>query len=247
MDAIIADIHGNLEALHAVLRVIHHLKPDRIICLGDLVGYGPDPLECLRHSREWDILIAGEWDQAILEHDPNLWSPEANHLIDWVRQEIDEASDSSLLLEILTGYDPRFQENGICYSHGTPHDPREWIFPEDVYNTRKMNRIATEFERVLFCGHSHIAGIYQLKSEMEWDFIEPIFGKEYEIDAEKEIISVGSIGQPRDGDPRACFVTIDWNRFQFHRVDYDVDKTIQKIHNIPAINNLHGDRLREGR
>jgi hypothetical protein len=158
MDAVLSDIHGNLEALDAVLNAIRQLGATRIICLGDLVCYGPDSLECVRRSVAWDVLLAGVWDVAMIDHDPAQWNPTINKHIEWVRNQFLTAPDSAALLAILRSYRWAFTENERHFTHGTPNDLREWVFPEDVYNPQKLNRIATQFDRACICGHSHIQG-----------------------------------------------------------------------------------------
>ena len=248
MDAVISDIHGNLEALDAVLDEIRRLPVTRIVCLGDVVCYGPDSLDCIRRSADWDVLIAGDWDHAMLQHDPELWNPTINKHIEWVRNQIHFAPDASLLLDILGSYQRSFVENGRQFTHGTPNDVREWVFPEDVYNVRKLNRIAKQFDTACICGHSHIQGVFKCMDETEWRFIEPTANEKYELRPDqKTLVTAGSVGQPRDGDPRASFLTIDGNSLTFHRIGYNVPSTVAKIHSIPEIDDMHGERLLVGR
>ncbi len=248
MDAVISDIHGNLEALDAVLNAIRQLGATRIICLGDLVCYGPDSIECVRRSADWDIVLAGDWDVAMVDHDPTTWSPAINEHIKWVRGQFLAAADSATLLEILGSFGRSFVENGRHFTHGTPDDVREWIFPEDVYDSKKLNRIAKHFDDVCVCGHSHIQGIFKQNDQLNWGFIQPQAGERYELKADrKTIVTVGSVGQPRDEDPRASFLTIDGDYVTFHRIQYNVMATLDKIHSIPEIDDMHGERLLVGR
>lgn len=248
MDAVISDIHGNLEAIIAVLERINELGVTRIICLGDLVCYGPNSLECLRHSADWNVLIAGDWDMTMLEHDPTHWNPVINRHIEWVRSQIHSANDVNFLLDTLRSYQRSFVENGRCFTHGTPASFREWIFPEDVYNSTKLNCIAAQFDTACFCGHSHIQGVYSRNANYEWEFVQPRDGDSFVLSSDrKTIIAVGSVGQPRDSDPRAALVTIDGDVVTFHRVAYNVNVTVKNIYSIPEIDNLHGQRLLEGR
>lgn len=248
MDAVISDIHGNLEALDAVLRVIEQLGANRIICLGDVVCYGPDSLQCVRRSSAWDVLLAGDWDLAMIENRPELWCPTINRQIEWVRNQFLTASDSVDLLKTLSSYRRAFIENDCHFTHGAPDDVREYIFPEDVYCPSKLDRIAKQFDRVCVCGHSHIQGLYKQDSKLEWEFIDPVLGERYPLKREiKSIVTVGSVGQPRDEDPRAAFLTIDGDFFTFHRVEYEVSVTVDKIRSIPEIDIVNGKRLYYGR
>lgn len=248
MDAVISDIHGNVEALDAVLDAIGQLGASRIICLGDLVCYGPDSLECVRRSASWDVQLAGDWDAAIIDHDPAQWNPAINKHIEWVRNQFLTAPDSSALLDILRSYRRGFAENGVHFTHGTPNEVREWVFPEDVYDPQKLNRIAEQFETVCICGHSHIQGVFKRYDQSEWEFVQPVVGESYELRTDqKTIVTAGSVGQPRDDDPRASFLTIDGGSVTFHRIAYNVTVTVDKIRSNPEIDNMHGERLLYGR
>jgi len=248
MDAVISDIHGNLEALDAVIDTIRQLGATRIICLGDLVCYGPDSVECVRRTADWEVVLAGDWDAAMIDHDPTQWNPTINEHIKWVRNQFLAASDSATLLEILRSFRRSFVENRRHFTHGTPDDVREWVFPEDVYNPEKLNRIATQFGDVCICGHSHIQGVLKQNDQQEWEFVQPIVGERYKLEAaQKTIVTAGSVGQPRDGDPRASFLTVDGDSVTFHRIAYNVAQTVDKIRAIPEIDNMHGERLLVGR
>lgn len=248
MDAVISDIHGNLEALTAVLDEIRQLRATRIICLGDLVCYGPDSLACIRRSASWDVVIAGDWDRAMLEHDPTEWNPTINQHIEWVRGQIRSAPDADDLFDILGSYRESHVENGRCFTHGTPNDVREWVFPEDIYDSRKLNRIAAQFDNVCVCGHSHVQGVFSRNDDSTWEFVTPAKDQSYDLHpTRKTIVTAGSAGQPRDGDARASFLTLDGNFVRFHRIEYDVATTLDKIRSIPDIDNMHGERLLVGR
>ncbi|HBE71815.1 MAG TPA: phosphoesterase [Planctomycetaceae bacterium] len=248
MDAIITDIHGNLEALNAVLGAIRETAATRIICLGDLVCYGPDSTECVRLSNSWDIVLLGDWDSAILDHAPNKWSPTHNDHIKYIRSEFNDSDDADQLIGIIRSFKNDHIESSIHFAHGTPQDNREWVFPEDSYDPKKLNRIASRFNKVLVCGHAHINGIYHQNSDEEWEFIEPEPGTRYNVRlAQKTIVTVGSVGQPRDNDSRASFVLLDGNFAEFHRIAYDIEKTASKIRANPNIDNMYGERLAHGR
>jgi diadenosine tetraphosphatase ApaH/serine/threonine PP2A family protein phosphatase len=133
--------------------------------------------------------------------------------------------------------------------HGTPRNPlREYLFPEDIYNARKMSRISEMFAGCCFAGHTHIPGIFVASGPESWDYfsppeVEPV----YRLDGRKTICNVGAVGQPRDGDWRACYVLFDGRAIRFRRVAYDVATTVKKIYAIPELENFLGDRLRDGR
>lgn len=248
MDAIITDIHGNIEALDAVLDAIRDTESSRIICLGDLVCYGPDSIECVRRSAGWDVTVLGDWDAALFEHNPDVWNPVLNRHIEYVRAEFDNSADSDFLYSTIRSYKYNHSESGVCFVHGTPCDKREWVFPEDTYDPKKLNRIAEQFDNVCICGHAHINGVYRRQTDAKWEFVQPGTGHGYDIKmADKTIVSVGSVGQSRDGDPRASFATLDGDFVTFHRVAYDIETTANKVHANPNIDNMYGDRLAFGR
>src|SRR5262249_33553517 len=114
----------------------------------------------------------------------------------------------------------------------------------DTYNQRKMDRIFNLVKHWCFQGHTHIPGVFT----QDFHFYSPeeINGI-YELETPKALINVGSVGQPRDGDWRACYVTLDGNIVRFRRVEYDVETTVQKIYEIDDIDHFLGDRLRRGR
>lgn len=248
MIAIISDIHANLEALEAVVADIERHGVADVVCLGDIVGYGPDPIECLRRSMAWAVVVAGEFDRTLVEHDPDQWSEWVNGHIRWMQQRVYDSPDAELLFSTVRSFRERHDQLGCQFCHGMPSDARKFVFPEDIYDIRKMDRCAQEFDHVLFTGHSHIPGLFALTLATGWEYIEVSPGDEYDVgDYAKLICSVGSVGQPRDGDERASFVLFDGCKIQFHRVEYDIAATIAKIKNDPDIDDMHGDRLPEGR
>jgi predicted phosphodiesterase len=245
--AIISDIHGNLEALEAVLADIQQQNVADVYCLGDILGYGPNPRECLDLvMQHCAATILGNHDQAAL-FDPEGFNAGAERAIFWTRQVLEsgDARGNERRWEFL-GELPRVRrEDNILFVHGSARNPlNEYVFPEDVYNQRKMERIFALVDRYCFQGHTHIPGIFletlSFLSPEEIDL-------RYELTAEKAVMNVGSVGQPRDGDPRACYVLLDGQTVQYRRVPYDLERTIAKIYKIPELDNFLGDRLREGR
>ena len=117
-------------------------------------------------------------------------------------------------------------------------------FPEDVYNSRKIDKIFGVVERRCFQGHTHVPGVFTRDKR----FLCPAdINNQFVLGEDKTMVNVGSVGQPRDGNPRSCYVLLDDNVVQFRRVEYPFEKTIEKIYAIPELDNFLGDRLREGR
>lgn len=253
MKAIISDIHSNYEALVAVLEDIDKHKVTEIYCLGDVVGYGPNPRECVDLVRRCKIVLLGNHDQGAM-FDPEGFNPPAERAIFWTRSQLETSSEARNVREARWEYlaeRPRtFRENGMLFVHGSARNPlNEYVFPEDIYNHRKMERIFSLVERYCFQGHTHVPGVfieqlpddvYQFHSPEEIEFV-------HKLDTRKTLCNVGSVGQPRDGDWRACYVLLEDETIRYQRVEYDVDATIRKIYAIPELENFLGDRLREGR
>lgn len=244
MLALISDIHGNLEALNAVTSRIGNTK---IVCLGDVVCYGPDSIECVRRSADWESVVAGPLDLALLDHDSTQWSPTLNGYIESLRKRIDQSFDSDFLVRTLETYRAEFVQDGLCYFHGAPGNIRDWIFPEDIYCPAKLDRLADQSEHAFIGGGSHLPGIFR-RGSRDWEFIQPENGKSYDLPKDgKTIITLGSVGQPRDADPRAAFAILDDTSIVFHRVEYDMETTRKKISDDPDIDGMHGERLPVGR
>ena len=245
--AIISDIHGNLEALKTVLGDIESEGCDQVICLGDIVGYGPEPNACVDLVRTFDACILGNHDLAAL-FDPEGFSNAAEQAILWTRRQIESGDEPEKCFERLEylAHLPRSRREGsLMFVHGSVRNPiNEYVFPEDVFNRRKMDKLFSMVQKTCFQGHTHVPGVFT--SDMT--FVRPEeTNYEYKIAGEKSMINVGSVGQPRDGDWRSCYVILEEDRVHFRRVEYDIEKTIQKIYDEPDLDRFLGDRLRDGR
>lgn len=244
MRAIISDIHGNLEALESVLEDIQAQEIEEIYCLGDIVGYGPNPRECIDLVTSCDVCLLGNHDQGAL-FDPEGFNAGAERAIFWTRQILESGPGSEQRWEFL-GELPRMRrEPEYLFVHGSARHPlNEYVFPEDIYNQRKMERIFALVEKYCFQGHTHIPGVFtedlEFMAPEEIDF-------QYALGDQKALINVGSVGQPRNGDNRSSYVVLDNKTVHFKRVDYDYEKTAAKIYDIPDLDNFLGDRLRDGR
>lgn len=249
--ALISDIHGNYEALQAVLEDIRQSDVDDVFCLGDIIGYGPNPVECLDAViKHCSRTILGNHDQAAL-FDPDGFNPVALQAVYWTRERLESGPGGSAMINRrwdFLGELPRtYSEADVLYVHGSPREPtNEYVFPEDVYNARKMDVLFDRIPLYCFQGHTHIPGVFTFSR----DFITPEeCGYEYRLTGEKTMFNVGSVGQPRDNDPRACYVILDdaTHTVHYRRVDYPFEQTAQKIYAIPSLDNMLGDRLRSGR
>lgn len=245
--AIVSDIHGNLAALQAVLADIKEQGCEQIVCLGDVVGYGPKPAECVDIVETFDACILGNHDLAAL-FDPEGFSNAAEKAILWTRKQIESGDEQAACLRRLNflAHLPRTRREGnVMFVHGSVRNPiNEYVFPEDVYNRRKMEKLFSMIQHVCFQGHTHVPGAFT--SDMTFQRPDEM-NLSFQLGAEKAMINVGSVGQPRDGDWRSCYVIFEDPWIHFRRVEYPLDETVEAIHAIPDLDPFLGDRLRGGR
>ncbi len=246
--AILSDVHGNLEALTCVLADAHDQGVTEFICLGDVVGYGPNPRECIDLAMTFKVVLLGNHDQGVL-FDPEGFSSGAERAIFWTRQQLEDASserDQVLRRLVFLAQLPRnYQEGDVMFVHGSPRNPlNEYVFPEDAYNTRKIERILELVQRICFQGHTHVPGV--ITGDLRFVWPDQIDGR-FPLGNEKAMVNVGSVGQPRDGDPRSCYVLLEDDVVNFRRVEYPLEETVEKIYAIDSLDSFLGDRLREGR
>ena len=248
MRAIISDIHSNLEALQAVLKDIDSQGIQEIYCLGDVVGYGPSPRECVDLVMRCKVVLLGNHDQGAM-FDPDGFNASAERAIFWTRSQLESSPEPRTVREkrweFLSERPRSHRETGYLYVHGSARNPlNEYVFPEDIYNQRKMERIFALVERYCFQGHTHVPGIftenYQFHSPEEIDY-------NWRLDGRKTLCNVGSVGQPRDGNWKACYAVLDGETIRYRRVEYDIETTVKKIYAIQELDKFLADRLREGR
>lgn len=265
MYAIISDIHSNEEALSAVFERIDAAGVDEVICLGDVVGYGPDPEPCIDTIRErCRFTIRGNHDDAIMG-DALDFNPIAREVIEGTRQLLRPGLFSSAAKRerwsFLKGLEPARREGRVLFVHGSPRDPvKEYVMKTDVvFAPEKLQDIFSRIDKVCFVGHTHQPGVFIERREggrMVYEHRAPHeLGREgkYAFGDEKILVNVGSVGQPRDQDSRSCFVFVEEDDegrpsgVRFERVPYDYRPTMEKIEAIEWINNLCATRLEIGR
>ena len=260
MFAIISDIHSNIEALTTVLKDIEDRGIKKIYCLGDVVGYGPDPKPCLDHVLEkTEFCVIGNHDYGVV-YEPTNFNVGAEKACFWTRQVLEANGDSNSCNKHwqFLGTQPmrrslelKFPKNKkkvkLDFVHASPRRPiNEYVFPDDVYtNPNKIKLLFEKVDHICFIGHTHLPGVFL----DEPDFYAPDeLGDVYPItDDEKAIVNVGSVGQPRDGDSRASYVYIEENKVHFIRLEYDIESVVKKIEDIPELDNFHAERLFNGR
>ncbi|HMJ72023.1 MAG TPA: metallophosphoesterase family protein [Solirubrobacterales bacterium] len=227
--AVISDIHANLPALEAVLRAIDGAGIEEIWCLGDVLGYGAEPDECADLVRErCAICLVGNHDLAVLGAlDISAFSEAAAEAVAWTQENVSERS-----LAPLRELEPADEREGIGLFHASPRDP-VW---EYVLSPEQANAcLDAQPTRIALIGHSHVS-LYFARPTAEEEG-EEIRGSQasdgtlLDLGAGQWLINPGSVGQPRDGDPRAAWIELDTGEpaARFHRARYDVDRAAASI------------------
>ena len=222
--ALISDIHGNLEALTAVLEDIGRQSVDHVHCLGDVIGYGSDPVACLNLvNKNCSIKLMGNHEYVVLGLESmEYYTYVAQTAAEWTRQQL-----SDYELSFLRDFEMERTLDNLHLVHASPFEPNQWHYilsPEEA---------AWAFEHlkgnICFHGHSHIPLVF---SEAPDSTPRQKTGHSFLPSRENRyLINIGSVGQPRDNDPRACYVTFDTLEYavSYHRVEYDVKTTQHKM------------------
>jgi diadenosine tetraphosphatase ApaH/serine/threonine PP2A family protein phosphatase len=218
--ALLADVHSNLEAFEACLAHARGAGATRIALLGDLVGYGPDPGPVLdaamRLSHEGAIVIKGNHDEAI-ERDSFYFNHAARAAIAWTRDKLTGEQKAFLAALPLT-----VREERACFAHASADRPDRWEYIDGSSSAERAMRAG---ERAyLFCGHVHDPRLYFESGPGRATAFRPSAGTSIPVPTHRRWLAIpGSVGQPRDGDPRAAYAIMDMDqqRIAFHRVAYD--------------------------
>jgi diadenosine tetraphosphatase ApaH/serine/threonine PP2A family protein phosphatase len=254
--AVISDIHANLPAFEAVLADVEEQGCEDIYCLGDVIGYGPDPRRCIQLAQQCAVNLLGNHEEAVL-FGAIGFNPKAKVAIDWTREQLSRSDrpqeENRELWNFIGSLEKQRKESSFLYVHGSPRDPtREYIFKQDVRDRKKMDAIFAsppDFEwKVCFAGHTHHPGIFA--QAQPYVFLEPAqidFKYEYRRSPVRVLVNVGSVGQPRDGDWRASYVVLDEETIHFRRLDYDVGRTLQRFKDSPNLPDYLAKRLQEGK
>jgi diadenosine tetraphosphatase ApaH/serine/threonine PP2A family protein phosphatase len=223
--AVFGDIHGNLEALEVVLEQIDRAGVDRLFCLGDVVGYGPNPNECVARLRERTIpCLMGNHDAAAAGlEDPIDFNPIAREALEWTRAAL--AADHLEYLRRLPDT-LRLPNGGPLLVHGSPTSRDEYLFSR-LEAEGAFEALAAQAVELCFFGHTHVPAIF---TRSAWSAPRPV-GEVVLEPQEVYLINGGGVGQPRDYDPRAAYLIFepDQGRVHFHRVEYPIETTATKI------------------
>jgi len=222
--AVISDIHGNLEALTAVFRDIESHQVEAIHCLGDVIGYGCDPRACLHLVEEnCDIKLVGNHEYMLMgKSSVEQCNPSAQESFKWTQLELNDYD-----MALIEKYEIQRVRDDVFFVHASTYKPEEWHY---IVNREQAGRAFNHLDQsVCFFGHSHLPTIFL---EMPDELPRIKIGHDFLMDADQRyLINVGSVGQPRDNDPRASYVVADTDTgdVYFNRVEYDVKTTQDKM------------------
>jgi len=224
---VFSDVHGNVEALEGALAETDNLRPDIIVSLGDVVGYGANPNECIDVVQDCTHLrIGGNHDLAAAGIiDTEDFNRTAKQAIMWTSNMLDDEHRN-----ILSGYDPVRHHGPCIFAHASPVCPLEW---EYIYTLKQAGRIFEQVtEKFIFIGHTHIPGIITWERQNGCNVMQSSL---VQIKPEcRYLINVGSIGQPRDGIAAASFALLDVKkqRIFIRRIPYDIRQAQEKIRSV---------------
>jgi len=247
--AIISDIHANLEALVAVFADIDAQGVSEVLCLGDVVGYGIDAEACIDLvQRRCAVCLCGNHDWAVVNSALGF-NAMARQAIDYTRERLHPRAFGgrrrARRWAFVKDLPQEHRTNDWLLVHGSPRDPvMEYVFPEDVeIAPQKLEEIFGMFEGACFVGHTHLPGVFT----EDMTFVPPAqLPDGYYLGAGRAVVNVGSVGQPRDGDVRACYVQVADGQVTYRRVAYDIQKTTEKIR-ASRIGNVCAERLALGK
>ncbi len=251
--ALISDIHANTEALSVVFEDIDKHNVKAVYCLGDVIGYGPNPRECIEMVRKRaEFTLCGNHEEAVLFNAEDFNS-KARRAIDWTRERLNSeeyAKESNFFLwDFLGELRKKVRENSVLYVHASPRQPtREYVLPKDVKDPGKLESIFKEFEdcEICFAGHTHIPGVFT--SDFQFHYSKTLENRyAFSSHPGKKLINIGSVGQPRDGDNRACYVLFDGESVEWRRIPYDFKSTMTKIRAVEDLADYLALRLEDGR
>ncbi len=239
---IFSDTHANLDALEAVLREFDRAKVDQLVCLGDTVGYGAEPNECCdRVRRLTRHTILGNHDAAVSGRmDYSYYYDAARKALDCHAHSL--TGDNMEWLKALRYTE---QNDGTHFCHGSPVDLEEFEYIFTVEQAATCIPIWEKLGQATFIGHSHLCKSFAISRERVYEVITTRFEVHPEF---RYVISVGSVGQPRDHDPRASYTIYDTDQavFEFKRVEYDIQAAAQKIFDTGSLSDSFGARLFAG-
>jgi predicted phosphodiesterase len=237
---IFSDIHANLEALHAVMAAYETEKIDQFMCAGDVVGYGASPNECVDIVKGLtEQIVLGNHDAAVAGFmDYSFYYEAARKVLDLHANLL---TDENMELLRALPYSRVFPDLGMRLCHGSPINETEFDYIFTVEQAFALLPFYEELDHITIIGHSHLCRVFALSSTN----VQEIGKRNFAIDPNlKYIISVGSVGQPRDYDNRASYTILDTgsNTYHFKRIEYDIETAAAKIYAAGLERNF-GNRL----
>ncbi len=225
---IFSDIHANANALEPVVEAYRDHDPpiEKYVCLGDVVGYGPNPNRCCEIVRELEATtVIGNHDAAVCGRmNYSYYYDAARNALDWHADRLDEEHH-----EWLASLSYREDFEDVAFCHGSPINLEEFEYVFSLEQANSLIEHYDELAHITFIGHSHLTKSYSLDPD---EGARELYGPKLDFEEDKKyIVTVGSVGQPRDNDNRACYGVYDSEEktFQFHRLEYDIRETARKI------------------
>jgi len=226
--AVLADIHANREALDAVREAVAAEAPDAIVIAGDIVGYGPDPAYAVEIAAQYAAsgaqVVLGNHDQAVQREDRGM-TKAARDAIHWTRDQL-----SGEHRAFLAGLPLTVVQEDRLYVHASADEPGRWRYIQDAQAAALS--FNTTGARLIVCGHTHVPAMFYARVGGPPVAFRPLDDQPAPLIAtRRHLVVAGSVGQPRDGNPAACFALIDFERHcvTMRRVPYDVETTARKV------------------
>lgn len=269
LTAVISDLHGNKPALEVCLADAAERGVERFVCLGDMVGYGAEPRACLDVVMERcvespsvtrpdgeallpGLCLKGNHEEALL-FSAEDFNAKARAAIEWTREEIGrDPGKADDYWDFIGDLPASTTDERAMFAHGSPRDPvREYVVPRDIRDQEKMGALFSAMDRgVCFIGHSHVPAVFF----EDGSYFVPRGGEATygpydlgDLSSVRAIVNVGSVGQPRDGDPRLSYVLFDGQNVTFVRAEYDHASAADAIRAVDALPDFLADRLAAGR
>jgi len=227
--ALLSDLHANLEALEAVLEHAGKQGAEQLAFLGDLVGYGADPGPVVERVRAavatGALALKGNHDEAATRGAPRSMVPDAARAVAWTLEHLTPEQ-----LAFLAGLPLTIERGDRLFVHASATDPAQWLYVLSASDAARSLRAVRA--REIFCGHTHTPALYHLAADGSVGAFRPVPGTPIKLTAFRRwLVIPGSVGQPRDGNPAACYAMLDdvADVLVFHRVPYDAERAARKI------------------
>jgi len=227
--AVLTDLHANLEALEAVMEHARKHGAEQLAFLGDLVGYGADPGPVVERVQAavatGALALKGNHDEAAIHGAPPTMRPDAAQAVTWTREHL-----SPEQLAFLVALPLSIERGERLFVHASAADPGQWLYVLSATDAGRSLRSVGS--REIYCGHTHTPALYHLGADGTVGAFQPVPGTPIKLSAFRRwLVIPGSVGQPRDGNPAACYAMLDdaADVLVFHRVPYDAERAARKI------------------